>query len=313
VSTGERGGGANRTVERRWPVPRAIAAGLLVLVAGNVPPTALLLLNLRVSPRIPWCALLICGYLWLYWQYLGGRWWPRSTARSREMSRRTKALSLATWVWSAVAGGLAIAALTALTYSLAYLSPLGIGLPGLLKPVPPLGLLVLIPVVSAMAGIVEEAAFRGYMQGPIERRHGAAAAIGIVSLVFGLAHLNGWPVTGARLFLILLASIIYGILAHLTESILPGVVLHSAGDTVGFGLLYWASQRVPSLEVGQSALGVTSPIVAGCGLAALLLGASAVWAFRRLAAAATAERAPLTATGHGLGTNARDPSADDVR
>jgi hypothetical protein len=31
--------------------------------------------------------------------------------------------------------------------------------------------------VSVMAGIVEEAAFRGYMQSPLERRYGPAAAI----------------------------------------------------------------------------------------------------------------------------------------
>jgi membrane protease YdiL (CAAX protease family) len=46
-------------------------------------------------------------------------------------------------------------------------------------------------VVSATsAGICEETGFRGYMQVPIERRHGAPVAILISSLFFLTLHLT---------------------------------------------------------------------------------------------------------------------------
>jgi membrane protease YdiL (CAAX protease family) len=83
-------------------------------------------------------------------------------------------------------------------------------------------------VLSApVAGIIEEAAFRGYMQGPIERRHGLPVAILITGTMFAVAHLDFtlvlWPYYVA-------VAAIYGTVTHLTNSILPAVVLHTAGN-----------------------------------------------------------------------------------
>ena len=44
--------------------------------------------------------------------------------------------------------------------------------------------------VAATAGVVEEAAFRGYMLSIIEARHGWVAGILIVALLFYAAHLS---------------------------------------------------------------------------------------------------------------------------
>lgn len=53
----------------------------------------------------------------------------------------------------------------------------------------------LLVMAAPVAGLVEEAAFRGYMQGPIERRHGVA--ILITGTMFAVAHLDFtlilWP------------------------------------------------------------------------------------------------------------------------
>jgi membrane protease YdiL (CAAX protease family) len=53
-------------------------------------------------------------------------------------------------------------------------------------------------VVSATsAGICEETGFRGYVQRPIEQRHGAPVAILISSLFFMALHLNkAWATPG---------------------------------------------------------------------------------------------------------------------
>jgi hypothetical protein len=176
---------------------------------------------------------------------------------------------------------------------LARLVPLGISFPDVLKPVPPLSLGVIVVTVSVMAGIVEEAAFRGYMQGRIERRHGPLVAISVVSIVFGTAHLAGSPVTAARMFLIIMASVGYGILVYFTGSIMPSVVLHATGDVVGFGLLWWSTFHLTSAQGSRSALAWDDPQLWLNGFETILLGAGAVWAFYRLAAAAQRERPPL--------------------
>jgi len=89
------------------------------------------------------------------------------------------------------------------------------------------------------AGVVEEAAFRGYMQTGIER-HDRDNAIWITSLVFVAAHITqGIGVVlllGPGLFA---ASMLYGTLARRTGTILPGMAIHILGDLayMYFGVL----------------------------------------------------------------------------
>ena len=60
----------------------------LILMVGQPMWVALALTNLKVSPKIPWSAAVMALVLWLMWQYLGGRWWPRSTAETRRHNLR---------------------------------------------------------------------------------------------------------------------------------------------------------------------------------------------------------------------------------
>ena len=144
-----------------------------------------------------------------------------------------------------IAGYTAIASSFALQWVVGRLAPLCYGIPDVLQQFPFVTLLAILLMLSAVTGIVEEAAFRGYMQGPIEKRHGVAAAILVVSVVFGLAHLTDFRpgMTVARMFFIVAASVLYGILVHLTGSVLPGVVLHVTGDTIGIGWIWWLARR----------------------------------------------------------------------
>jgi uncharacterized protein len=81
-----------------------------------------------------------------------------------------------------------------------------------------------------VAGVVEEAAFRGYMQSHLERI-GPSFAILVTSAVFTLLHatqgLNYLLLFAPGIFV---ASVIYGHLALKSGSILPGMALHFAGD-----------------------------------------------------------------------------------
>jgi membrane protease YdiL (CAAX protease family) len=86
---------------------------------------------------------------------------------------------------------------------------------------------------------VEEAAFRGYMQTGLERLNPDNAVM-ITSLVFTGAHITQGPklllLLGPGLFA---ASMLYGALARRTGTILPGMLIHVAGDLAytWFGVL----------------------------------------------------------------------------
>lgn len=83
---------------------------------------------------------------------------------------------------------------------------------------------------SIVAGVVEEAAFRGYLQGTIERRHGPVIAILVTGSIFGFAHFTHPEVTLVLLPYYLAVAAVYGALAYLTNSILPSLVLHAGGN-----------------------------------------------------------------------------------
>ena len=79
-----------------------------------------------------------------------------------------------------------------------------------------------------MAGIAEEAGFRGYMQSAIEPKCGPVAAIAVVSFIFAAIHFtHGVGSTLPRLPYYLAISVIYGMLTYRTGSILPTLVIHA--------------------------------------------------------------------------------------
>ena len=84
---------------------------------------------------------------------------------------------------------------------------------------------VLLWVVTSavVAGVVEETSFRGYLQRPIERRHGPVIAILITGMLFGLAHFAHPEVGVVLLPFYIAVAAVYGGLAYLTDSTLPGM------------------------------------------------------------------------------------------
>ena len=274
-------------------VVRAIVVGFLVLTAGGILTGPLLFANIKFSPEVPWSVPLLAAYMWFFWQYLRGRWWPRATAEARRQCLRANSLSSRMWFWAMTAGYLGLVAVYALHWVVGRLTPLNIDIPALLRHLPPLTLVSMLFMVSVIAGIVEEAAFRGFMQSPIERRYGVFAAITIVSIVFGAAHLTDWQpsMTIARMSFIVLASVFYGIMVHLTDSILPGLILHATGNAIGIVWIWALSNRSPSPapQRGFAAASTDPQFWINC-LIVVAFGAATVWAFRRLADVARSEQ-----------------------
>jgi membrane protease YdiL (CAAX protease family) len=95
---------------------------------------------------------------------------------------------------------------------------------------------LMVVMTSLVAGICEETGYRGYMQRPIENRHGPVAAIGLVSALFLVIHLpQAWaPPLLVHIFAL---SVLLGVLAYASGSLIPGILAHFALDIFNFS--YW--------------------------------------------------------------------------
>ena len=88
------------------------------------------------------------------------------------------------------------------------------------------------------------------MQGPIERRFGLPRAILITGTMFAVAHLDFTPVLWP--YYVAVAAI-YGTVTHITGSILPAIVLHTAGNLYSNFDLYLHGQAEWQAPASQAA------------------------------------------------------------
>src|ERR1700756_2823881 len=61
------------------PSPQSSAEFLsrrLVVTIGTIPPSIVVILNLRTSPSIPWMLPVTAGRLLFFWWYVSGHVWP---------------------------------------------------------------------------------------------------------------------------------------------------------------------------------------------------------------------------------------------
>ena len=272
---------------------RAILIGMLVMLVGTIPRNIIFALNLRVVPGVPWAVPVTAIYLWIFWRYLKGEGPPKSTAEERRESLRANSVSGPVWIWTLVAGGLGI---VALVLGLRVANRLVLlpeqRLPDL-SAVPQFTVVALLLMAAPVAGVVEEAAFRGYMQGPIERRHGLIIAILITGTMFAIAHLDFtlvlWPYY-------LAVAAIYGTVTYLANSILPAIVLHTAGNLYS-NLDLWLHGKAEWQAPGGSAqliwkTGADASFWIGIGLF-VVATASTLWAFSKLAAIRVSEASDM--------------------
>jgi membrane protease YdiL (CAAX protease family) len=222
----------------------AVVIGIAVMLAGTLPRNALFAANLRYVPDMPWSVPLVAVYLWFFWRYLDGHGPPDETAAARRELLRAHRVGAKGWLFAMIAGGAGIVALVAaLRIANAFVSLPAQHLPDLAG-VPQSTVIALLIAAAPVAGIVEEAAFRGYMQSALEKTLGPALAILLTGTMFALSHLDFtwvlWPYY-------LAVSALYGAVTCLTRSILPAIVLHTAGnlysnfDLLLFGRAEWQS------------------------------------------------------------------------
>ncbi len=168
---------------------RAVLAGIAVAAAGTLPWAGLISANIRHESALPWAVPIMAVYLWLYWRYFVRGWgWPRSTSETRRINSRANRLPGEIWGAALLAGVLGLVSVLLLQGVLSRL----VALPQQRDIDPshyPLVTVFLSVLMSALvAGVVEETAFRGYLQRPLERRHGPVLAILVTGTLFGFGH-----------------------------------------------------------------------------------------------------------------------------
>jgi len=216
----------------RLPISlRAIVAGFIITLIG-IYPWGAAIYGLGPQKAIP------ATLAWLALYVIWTRGWlpPKST----QTARRTAFRKLSLTVWGLI-GALAFAvAVEAGLFLLFRFVPFPREAFRTLPALPnasPVIIWASIVTGAVVAGIGEEIGLRGYMQQPIEARHGPVLAIFISSALFTAFHLNQAWATPAMLPVIFAAGVLLGLLAWTSGSLLPGIIGHAVMDVCNFA--YW--------------------------------------------------------------------------
>ena len=218
---------------------------------------------------VPWAVVPMSAYLWAYWKFIRGDFASPDCADRYRSTLRANRLSGDVWVAALLSGLLGFGALLAFVAVLARLVALPASAP-LTTPsgMPPLTAFLLLTMASVVAGVTEEAAFRGYMQTPIERRYGLAPAILINGTMFGLLHFPNHPDAVLTMLPYYIAvAAVYGGLTWAANSILPALVLHAGGDVWSLGRLWVTGRPEWQLSTSQPTLVRDTGVDAGLVIA----------------------------------------------
>jgi membrane protease YdiL (CAAX protease family) len=215
---------------------RAVAMGFLVSTLGIAVWSFLLL---KILP--PWSVLPMIFFLWAYWRFFNGSWGWKNTAASRFIYFRRGKLNAQTWKWGLTGAAsfvLLVQASFVVTFRiLVFPESAFTGEYKMLENMPWLTAWIMLIMSSVVAGICEETGYRGYLQVQLERNWGPASAIAVTSLIFTLIHLSkSWahPIVPHIFF----ASVLLGILAYRTGSLIPGIIGHSILDILDYSI-WW--------------------------------------------------------------------------
>jgi membrane protease YdiL (CAAX protease family) len=253
---GSNQGGMNHIRTFFARIPAVVWSGAMALIlatfAGGVW-TALLMSNLATSPAIPWAVAVMALLLWVMWQYLGGRWWPRSTSQARRRYMRARRLPGEVFAWALLAGLLSIVALVGYWIVMFQLVKIPTRVLPNFSGYPLLTVILVLVMASLVSSLAEEVSFRGYFLGILEQKVSGPVAIGIAALLISPGHslTQGflWPIMLWYFF----SDVMFGAMAFFTKSILPSAVVHSIGLLIFFTLVWpYDAQRRLIWETGAN-------------------------------------------------------------
>src|ERR1700722_4793791 len=217
-------------------VLRAVLTGFLVSSVG----ISLWSLMLTILPGA-WPILPMIAMLWLFWKFFSGGFNSGKGSNIPKKKLRLTKLHPPPRKWGLIAAALFVIIVQAsfvVTFRL-------VDFPTAkftadykqLDTFPPWQAWALLVMGSIVAGICEETGFRGYLQAPLEKKYGPLTAIAITSFVFMLVHLShswAYPILPHIFF----ASVLLGLLAYHTGSLIPGIIGHAILDVFDYSV-WW--------------------------------------------------------------------------
>jgi membrane protease YdiL (CAAX protease family) len=247
----------------RLPITlRAIFAGFLIAaISANV--WLLLLLHLRVQLASVVEAIFLTLFVW----WAGGGSPLRAAQAARAKAFRCIKLPSNQWLWGVIAAfSLAVTVHASIVLLFRFMTfPAAAFRHGYdLSFIPSRPLRWVAVVVSAAsAAICEETGFRGFMQQPIEQRHGVSVAVLISSLCFLALHLTkAWALLG-MVPIVFGAGVLLGLLAWSAGSLIPCIIGHFVMD-MGLFAYWWSgiAGDFTARPIGET--GVDRPFVIAC-------------------------------------------------
>jgi len=215
---------------------RALVSGMVVSSVGVFTWGALL----STFPAA-WVVVPMTAALWVYWKYYSGSWTQQRTAENRRIWFRSTTLSGRSWKYGLAAAILFVVVVQAsfvITFRIIQFPAAQFTADYKALDHFPLWVAFVILVMSSLvAGICEEAGFRGYMQAPLEKKYGPVIAITLTSFCFTLIHLgHTWalPILPHIFF----ASVLLGVIAWRSGSLIPGIIGHSILDIFDYSV-WW--------------------------------------------------------------------------
>ena len=173
----------------------------------------------------PWSILAMVPVLWVYWKWFTRKYVPQVGVL--RMPQVVAALLFVLIVQASFVVTFCLIPFPAERFTADYKQ---------LETLPKWTAWALIVMGSVVAAICEETGFRGYMQMPLQKRYGPTVAIVATSIFFTLIHLSHrWalPILPHIFF----ASVLLGLLAWRSGSLIPGIIGHAILDT--FDYAFW--------------------------------------------------------------------------
>ncbi len=226
-----------KLVQNLGLIALAALVALAITAVGQGLWGVMAMLNVKLSPAIPWSALAMPVVLAAMVLFLAGRLGPRSGAEARRAMLPLEPVPAKAWLWSLIGGAAAVVAAAALWTVMASLVRVPPNALPDMRGVPLWTAVPMLLVAIAAAPLTEEIAFRGYAMGLVRRRFGPVAALAIVSALFAAAHLTE-GLYAPKLLVYFLAGLAFGFVALRTGSLLPAMVVHAFGDLTFFTLVW---------------------------------------------------------------------------
>ena len=261
-------------------VIRAVINGFIVQIAGFLILMIAVSANFKFLPEVPWAIVPLGVGLLAYWVYFGGQGWPKCTAGLRRHYRRSHPLRSHDRLMIIVAVilfAVTLECVAILQYAYWEMPPEALGMAAGLADLPLWSSIPLALATAFFVGVGEEMSFRGYMQVPIEDRHGPWLGLTVPALFFALAH--GLDPHVLPIFFV--ASLGWGFIAWKANSIRPGIMAHTAIDAAAFlwaifnlkglqGLLKYSIQQ-DGFTPGYRALAIVAAVLVVATLTAFAL------------------------------------------